>query len=91
MSKGQWKKVGEIGVDAGLVMVGDPCYVLGDDASQRVKSWSEFCDSLGNDYPTVKDMNFGFVVSSGYGDGLYPVYVKKNAEGRVIGLKVEFD
>lgn len=33
----------------------------------------------------------GIVVSSGYGDGEYPVYIRKNAEGRIMGLMVNFD
>lgn len=88
----KWELVGHVGVDAGLVMVGDPCYTLGDDASHRVKSWDEFCDTLPFNGPaTIHDTGFGIVVSSGYGDGSYPVYVKKNRDGRVVGLKVEFD
>ena len=30
-------------------------------------------------------------VSSGYGDGMYPVYAEKNREGRVVALHVYFD
>ena len=30
-------------------------------------------------------------VQSGYGDGIYPVYGFKNAEGRVVGLYVDMD
>lgn len=30
-------------------------------------------------------------VSSGYGDGSYPVYAEKNREGRVVALHVYFD
>ena len=33
----------------------------------------------------------GVVVSSGYGDGVYPVYIRKNAEGRVMGVMVDFE
>ncbi len=75
--------VGNIGVDAGLCWIGDPCYVLSDEASERdqVKNWTEFCEGLGKDYPTMKSFNFkmgheglGVCVSTGFGDGLYPVY-----------------
>lgn len=31
--------VGEVFVDAGCIWVGDPCYVMGDDASKRVHDW----------------------------------------------------
>lgn len=75
--------VGNIGIDAGLCWIGDPCYVLSDEASERdqFKDWSEFCGNLGDGYPTMKSFNFklgheglGVCVSTGVGDGVYPVY-----------------
>jgi hypothetical protein len=33
----------------------------------------------------------GIVTSTGYGDGVYPIYIKKNGEGRVVGVFVDFD
>lgn len=33
----------------------------------------------------------GIVVSSGYGDGRYPVYIRKNSEGRIMGVMVDFE
>lgn len=92
-----WKKVGVIGVDAGLVWVGDPCYIIPNSEENPAKSWREFCGKLGKKYPTCKQFNYGmghpglgFCVSSGYGDGVYPVFVKKNEDGRIVGLKVLF-
>lgn len=49
-----WERVGEIGVDAGLCWIGDPCYVLHKlptaDPNDYPKdigfSWKEFCDIL---------------------------------------------
>ena len=95
----KWEKVGEIGVDAGIVMVGDPCYYATPDCnSHPAKTWKEFCDLLGEEYPTCKQLNYklghpglGFVVQSGYGDGNYPVFIKKNNEGLIIGLMVKFN
>lgn len=90
-------EVGEIGVDAGFVMVGDPCYVTmdGDEGKNHpVQNWPRFCKNLRED---VTQLNYrhghaglGVVVSSGYGDGMYPVYIQKNKEGRVAKLVVEF-
>lgn len=73
--------VGHIGVDAGLCWIGDPCYVLPDDATENPgRDWGEFCDSLGNEYPTLKSFSYqlghegvGVCVATGYGDGVYPV------------------
>jgi hypothetical protein len=95
MQTNEREHVGSVYVDAGMVWIGDPCYVLGDDASHGVKTWHEFCDKIDYDqYPTVQQVlgeGIGFAVSSGYGDGAYPVYVTKNNDGRVIKLEVEFD
>jgi hypothetical protein len=98
----KWEKVGEIGVDAGLCWIGDPCYILHkkptEVPSNLGKDWSEFCRLLGEDYPTAKQFNYdlghpglGVAVSTGYGDGTYPVYIKKNEEGRIVGVMVKFD
>jgi hypothetical protein len=93
---------GVIGVDAGLCWVGDPCYILHREGEEDTpksigRNWMEFCDSLGSDYPTVKQFNYdlghpglGVCVSTGYGDGVYPVMVTKNSEGRVVRVTIEF-
>lgn len=92
------KQIGTVFVDAGIVMVGDPCYTLPDDGSHRdetVRDWSKFCGEMdAQDYGThqkpfpVKEV--GIVVQSGYGDGEYPVFIEQNNEGRVKRLVVEF-
>lgn len=91
----KWEKVGEIGVDAGLCWVGDPCYILhttpGNEPKDLGKDWLEFCNTLPEENPVAKQYDEGVVVSTGYGDGSYPVYVKKNDEGRIVGVMVKFD
>lgn len=90
-----WQKVGTIGVDAGLCWVGDPCYCVTPDCnSHPAKTWEEFCDILSKsdfDGKNYHQFNSGVVVPSGYGDGEYPVYIKKNQEGRVVGVMVKFN
>ena len=93
------KQIGTVSVDAGLIWIGDPCYVLGDDASHRVTNWSDFCDKLYGD--NMKDgfseplgNGVGVAVSSGYGDGEYPVFAEFSDEGdwgiRVKSITIEF-
>lgn len=89
------EKIGSIFVDAGIVMIGDPCYTLPDDASDRtetIKNWDLFCNKLDDG-----DVNFpfankgtGIVVSSGYGDGEYPVYIERDGNGVIASLTVKF-
>ena len=97
--------VGEIGVDAGLCWIGDPCYVFhkngeyeGDTVPKALgKSWKEFCDALfatgeHNAYQFSYDMGhdgLGVAVSTGYGDGCYPVIVTMK-DGRVRKVEVKF-
>jgi hypothetical protein len=100
-SKTQRKYIGEIGVDAGLCWIGDPCYILHANPPPRTigRDWDEFCDILNEDaqYPTCKQFPYelghpglGIVVTTGYGDGLYPVYAEYNREGRIASVTVEF-
>lgn len=72
-------KIGEIGVDAGLVWIGDPCYIWEDGTAQeQIGDWSKFCAAL-EDTPHPQHKNFGTLgvaASSGLGDGRYPVYAE---------------
>lgn len=109
--KGNWEEVGEVWVDSGSIMVGDPCYTHGQDASHAVEDWDDF---LARTWPKVfgkkgeidhtakmddvtyalSEKGIGVVVSSGFGDGVYPVFVKYSNEGqwgkRVAEVKVVF-
>ncbi len=99
MNNAQWEKVGVIGVDAGLCWIGDPCYIIGKDVNkQPAKTWEEFCDKLfANESSQVMQWNYelghvglGVSVQTGYGDGVYDVFVKRTKEGRIAEAKVVF-
>lgn len=105
-------KAGEIGVDAGLCWIGDPCYIHPDGGKRELpkefgKTWSEFCSRLHakeRDHgggPTMEQFNYdmghpglGVCVSTGFGDGVYPVYAEIVDEGpmgkRIKSITVEF-
>ena len=87
------EQIGTIFVDAGLCWVGDPCYVMGDDASSRVKDWmADFCDKLdfNKNHNAPLGDGTGFAISTGYGDGEYPVFIERGHEGRVSAIRIEF-
>ena len=95
----EWKKIGEIGVDAGLCWIGDPCYCVTPDADEHpAKSWSEFCDMLdGVKNPIAKQFHYkmghsglGVCVTSGHGDGVYDIFVRYTDEGSISEMKVVF-
>ena len=81
----------KIGVDAGCIWVGDPCYIMGDDASFKVKDWQEFCNTLDFDatVQTPLGEGIGMLINSGYGDGCYPVDIEYS-EGRVAKVTITF-
>ena len=92
---------GSFGVDSGQAMIGDPCYLDKYDPNEN-QPW-EITDKEG-EYSyhgacatTLKSsfgelgQNSAVVMSTGYGDGLYPVYVKLNDEGRVVMAVIDFN
>lgn len=111
MKDEKWTKVGQIGVDAGLCWVGDPCYIIhphNGTPKDLGKDWSEFCDRLergekhqGKAQKGAVQFNYdmghaglGVAVNTGFGDGVYDVFVRYSNEGswgrRVAELKVVF-
>ena len=100
--KNTWEKVGVIGVDAGLIWIGDPCYVVTPDATEHpAKTWGAFIDELyasGSDFPKtgVKQYNYkmghpglGVLLSTG-GDWTFDVFVRRLDDGMIAEAKVVF-
>jgi hypothetical protein len=96
-------KVGEIGVDAGLCWIGDPCYIHKNEGEEVPKEWGktwiEFLETLWSreekGKPTAVQFNYdlghpglGVCVSTGYGDGTYPVFAEISDEGK-FGLRIK--
>jgi len=92
MGKEITKKIGEIGVDAGLCWIGDPSYVLHREQPPKAigKNWGEFCDLVNHDkgFTSFGD-GFGVCVSTGYGDGIYLVYATIK-DGRIMKVWIDF-
>src|SRR4051794_25905603 len=83
----QHKIIGHLGVDAGLMYLGDPCCIPKD----AVENWDEFINKNINNENLVADgvawaidrtryglskvdfIDMGIVVPTGMGDGIYPV------------------
>ena len=80
--------IGTIGVDAGLAgfFENKPDY--------KDKEWYDFCDKLQKEEEQTglraHICDCGFYSSSGYGDGVYPVFLLKNANNETIGIKIQF-
>ena len=96
--------IGHFAVDSGQAMIGDPCY-LDDWEPWRSDSLEPFDNHvqkageysyLGACGVTLKE-GYGelgtataVAFSTGYGDGLYPVYAEINEDGRVAKIYVDF-
>jgi hypothetical protein len=93
---------GAVTVDSGQIMLGDPCYL--DEWQSKYDKFDEYKNSkgqysyLGAAHASLSDEGYGelgtgsaVVVSSGYGDGYYPVYVKLNEDNRISMALIDFD
>ena len=84
------KKIGECSVDSGQILIADPCYVLREDG-RAFPSFDDFCDTLQNEnFPRFRAFGgLGVVVTSGHGDGGFPV-VADIVDGVVHSVKITF-
>jgi hypothetical protein len=95
--------IGQFTVDSGQAMVGDPCYL--DSWKQWNSEETNFEDYpqhkgeygyLGSCEATIKKgfgelgNNTAVAFSTGYGDGIYPVYANINEDGRVGLVVIDF-
>lgn len=96
-----WEYVGEVGVDSGQLMIVDPCYVDAGTAERPRAgfSYDEWLNQLFSDHDVNREhkaleVNWnilpgGAVISpTAYGDGGYPVFVRRNREGLIVAMQV---
>ena len=92
-----WVEIGEVWVDAGVIWIGDPCYVITEDAKYPPKTWSEFCNMsseaglFSRGYAETLGTGLGIELLTAYGDGTYPVFVQKNEDGRTSKVMIDFE
>lgn len=98
------KYIGSFAVDSGQAIVGDPCYLdeweKWDDKNEPFNNFEEKAGQYGylgacgvnlkNSYGTLGTAS-AVTFSTGYGDGLYPVYAQLNEDGRVVAVVIDFD
>lgn len=97
--KSEWEQIGIISTDSGMCWLGDPAYVIHADPKPQAigKDWDDFVSKLA-DGPTCETQfnhdrgmpGLGVVVPSGAGDGLFPVFVRRNSDGSVAEMRVVF-
>src|SRR4051812_49896316 len=88
-------EIGTVYVDAGMVMIRDPCYSLPETARHRgvAASWDRFCDAVGNASSHAEPLGrgLGLVVKVPYGDGQYPVMAEMSDHGLIRSVTIDFD
>lgn len=84
-----WVLIGHVGVDAGVLTIGDPCYFDGISYDRDILP-----TILGEGNVWNIDYSGGMIVfSTTWGDGVYPVYAKFDnyGRGRPTEVKVVMD
>jgi len=96
-----WVEVGTVGVDAGMLYLGDPCYLdktelgKGGDFDAFLKSiagpdgYLESVATVEGAYAGGHTIKAGMVTTTGYGDGEYPVSVRFK-DRRIASVRVDF-
>jgi len=95
------KLAGYFTVDSGQAMVGDPCY-LDDWDTNKNEEWNiegksgdysyhgASATTIANSYGELGNAK-AVVFNTGYGDGMYPVYVELNDDNRVSTVIIDFE
>jgi len=92
----EWSVIGHAPVDAGCLMLIDPCYLRDGlfAGNAQIESWYDdaVVDNAENTHWPVRhgDQRYGHIVSTGYGDGFYPIEARFNAEGLVTEVRIRF-
>jgi hypothetical protein len=92
--------IGHVGVDTAQLVITDPSYLDAWDHSDTAagvelndypysRAGASLCCGT-EDGAGILDGGLAAAVSTGYGDGLYPVYVEYDDSGRVARVIVEF-
>jgi hypothetical protein len=101
MAKTRRVQIGTVGVDAGMLYLGDPCYVI--DAPLGRRAWDQFLAEIAGpegyleshaivegETATGNRFPAGVVFCSGAGDGEYPVYAEIGEDGLIARVTVDF-
>ena len=86
------RKMGSVGVDTGQLIIGDPAYFVHKDSgmsSVLKKAMRGEGRDRGFNYKRTGKPGLGYMTSTGWGDGLYPIYATYR-DGRVAKLEIDF-
>lgn len=81
------ERIGTVGVDSGMLLISDPCYIK-EGLEDKIEDIYEKVNSKGG---AAEAKRFDLALKTGYGDGLYDVYAKRDSEGRILKIEISFD
>jgi len=81
--------LGHVGVDSGVVMIGDPCYGEGEKPGALMESIIAAAETATEVCTPQGDLG-GIAVPTPFGDGVFPVFAQRDSDGRIVRLTVEF-
>jgi hypothetical protein len=71
-------KIGVVGVDSGMLVVCDPCYINHNGKQTELNNYTKLCERMHDSHLQLKydlgHAGLGVVFSSGLGDGVYEVW-----------------
>ncbi|WP_342540970.1 DUF4241 domain-containing protein [Heyndrickxia sp. FSL K6-6286] len=82
------EQIGSVGVDSGMLMIADPCYVK----EATDSKCEEIFKQVDNESKSAQILNsycLGF--EPGYGDGIYDVYAKRDRNGHIIKIEIDLE
>jgi len=77
----QWKCVGDIAVDSGTILFCDPCHIEDEIPEEAFKSFEGINDATQSEV--------GLIIRTGFGDGVYPVFVQREKGRGIIRVLIE--
>jgi hypothetical protein len=83
MKKDVWERIGVVGVDSGTIVIHDPCYSEGISDLPFPEKPAQVLFDNGATGRAVH-------LVSGLGDWIYPVFVRRTAEGDIAEVRVLF-
>jgi hypothetical protein len=93
--RGQERLIGHVGVDAGIVVVGDPCYLVAG-GSAVDPQWQDVVVQMFDkanphriDGTTAVAVGGTIMTTTPKGDDMYPVYAEVDDAGQILGLRID--
>ena len=87
--------IGHVGVDAGVIVIGDPCYLVQGGAPSSPE-WQEVVRELYDEAnprriegTSAVEIEGTIMTPTPLGDGLYAVYGEVDEDGQVLALRID--